>query len=244
MSASSLLGRIGRKLGGNRLRQNAVWPPNATIRYGSFRRVTPVGSKFGADRGSPVDRFYIERFLAERSADIKGDTLEIANSEYTRRFGREKVKRSDVLHVSPGEPSATVIADLTDAPGIADNTYDCIILTQTLQFIFDVKAAVTTTHRVLRPGGVALVTVPGISQISRYDMDRWGDYWRFTDLAAHRLFADVFGDGNVETKAHGNVLAAITLLEGLPAESLSPEELSHNDPDYPLVTTVRAVKAI
>jgi hypothetical protein len=46
----------------------------------------------------------------------------------------------------------------------------------------------------LRPGGVALVTVPGISSIADKESD-W--YWLLTDKSATRLFADEFGAENI-----------------------------------------------
>ncbi|MDT7947006.1 MAG: methyltransferase domain-containing protein [Thermoflexus sp.] len=168
--------------------------------------------------------------------------LEIGDDTYTRRFGGDRVARSDVLHVQEGNPKATIVADLTCADSIPSDTFDCIIFTQTLHVIYDVRAAIRHLHRILKPGGVLLATFPGISQINRYDMDRWGDYWRFTTLSARRLFEEVFPPGNVTVRAYGNVLAAVAFLHGLSAEELRREELDYHDPDYELIITVRAVK--
>ena len=109
-------------------------------------------------------------------------------------------------------------------------------------FIYDVKAAVAHTFRALKPGGVVLATLPGISQICRYDMEQWGDYWRFTDASVRRLFGDVFGADNVSVETYGNVLAVNAFLQGLPSSELRPEELDFNDPDYQLSICVRAVR--
>lgn len=213
------------------------------VRFGSLRRVTPISRVFGSDRGLCVDRYCIERFLSGHASDIQGRILEIADDTYTRRFRGDRVIQGDVLHVAEGNPEATIVADLTCADHIPSDTFDCIILTQTLQFIYDVPAAVRTLNRILKPGGVLLATFPGISQISRYDMDRWGEYWRSTTLSARMLFEDVFPAANVAVEAHGNVLAAIAFLQGLAAEELRQEELDHRDPDYEVLITVRAVKA-
>jgi SAM-dependent methyltransferase len=170
--------------------------------------------------------------------------LEVRDDTYTRKFGGDRVVRSDVLHPLPGNPNATIVADLADGDGLPDETFDCIILTQVLPFIFDVEAAVRTLHRVLRPGGVVLATVPGISQIVRLDMEAWGDYWRFTSLSARRLFEEVFPSSSVEVAAHGNVLAATAFLYGLSSHDLRTEELDQVDPDYEVLVTVRAVKEV
>jgi SAM-dependent methyltransferase len=195
------------------------------------------------DRGKPIDRYYIERFLAAKSSYIQGRVLEIGDDTYTRMFGGNRVIQSEVLHVAERNSKVTIIADLTSADGIPPASFDCIILTQTLQTIFDLPAVIRTIYRILKPGGVALVTIPGISRISRYDMDRWGYYWSFTTKSAQRLFEAVFPGSNVQVQAHGNVLTAIAFLQGLATEELRLEELNYVDPDYELLITVTASKA-
>jgi hypothetical protein len=203
----------------------------------------PVSRTFGFERGKPVDRWYIERFLAEHSADVRGRVLEVAESTYTGWYGGEDVTASDVLYAAEGNPDATVVGDLTTGAGIPEAAYDCFICTQTLQVIYDIRAAVAGTRRLLAPGGVLLATLPGISQISREDNRDWGDWWRFTARSAQRLFADVYGKEHVQVRQHGNVHAAAAFLYGLAAEDLDLSALEVTDPDFHLVMTVRAVRA-
>ncbi|MDR7543841.1 MAG: methyltransferase domain-containing protein [Armatimonadota bacterium] len=218
-------------------------PAVGRVEFGGLRRTTPVSRAFGFDRGQPVDRFYIERFLAEHAADVRGRVLEIGDNAYTVRFGGTKVLHSDVLTADASSPGATLVGDLTRSDGLPVAVYDCIIVTQTLQFIYDVHAAVRTLERLLKPGGVVLATLPGISQISRYDMDRWGEYWRFTSRSARRVFEEVFPAEAVVVRAYGNVLAATGFLHGVAAEELNEGELLVVDPDYELVICVRAEKS-
>lgn len=206
------------------------------------RRIEPVSRVFGFDRGVCIDRYYIERFLASESRCIGGRVLEIAENTYTRRFGGDRVTRSDVLHVVPGNRKATLVGDLAGGEGLPDDAFDCVILTQTLQHIYDTRAVVRTLHRILKPGGAVLATFPGISQISRYDMDRWGDFWRFTTLSARRLFEEVFPPEGVRVESHGNVLVAVAFLHGLATRELEESELQHHDPDYPVLITLRATR--
>jgi SAM-dependent methyltransferase len=213
------------------------------VHFGDLRRLTPLSRSFGFDRGQPVDRYYIERFLAQQAAAIHGRVLEIGEDHYTRRFGGDRVCQSDVLDLPQRHnANATITADLTDAGHLPSALFDCIIFTQTLQFIYDVHATVATLHRLLRSGGVLLATFPTISQICRFDMDRWGDYWRFTDAAVARLLGDYFGPGQVEVVAHGNVLVAASFLYGLAAHELDPAELDYCDPDYQFLITAKAIK--
>lgn len=211
------------------------------VAWGSFKRDQPFSRTFGSDRGLEICRFYIDEFLAEHSRDIQGRVLEIGDPRYTHRFGGSRVTESHVLHVSEGYPGATIIADLTKGNGLESDSFDCIILTQTLSFIFDVPAAVRTVHRILKPNGVVLATLPGISQVSRYDMDRWGDFWRFTTASGRKSF-EVFGDENVAVSSRGNVTTAVGYLAGLASEDVPRAALTRDDPDYQLLITVRAIK--
>jgi SAM-dependent methyltransferase len=209
----------------------------------NLRRLEPVSRVFGQDRGTPIDRYYIERFLEQNAADIHSRVMEVGDSSYTRRFGGKRVAQADVLHATLGNRHATLVGDLCSGQGIPAESFDCMILTQVLPFLPDPAAAIATAARSLRPGGVVLATVPGISQISRYDMQRWGDFWRFTDLSARRLFASAFGaDAPLDVMAHGNVLVATAFLQGLCVEDLTAAELDHVDGDYQLLITVRARK--
>lgn len=212
-----------------------------TIDWGALRRMTPISQEFGFNRGWPVDRYYVEGFLARCAADVQGRVLEIGDSSYTRQFGQARVSHADVLHVKEGNPGATFVGDLTDARHIPSDLFDCFICTQTLHLIYDVRAALRTILRILKPGGVLLATFPGISQISS---DEWAESWRwsFTVAAAQRLFAEFFPAAQLTIQAHGNVLAATAYLQGLALAEVQQAELDQHDPRYELLITVRAVK--
>jgi SAM-dependent methyltransferase len=210
------------------------------LRLGSLRRTTPISDHWGADRGMPIDRYYIERFLSERSADIKGRVVEVKDRRYTETFGHA-MSHSDVLDIDASNPLATIVADLSDAPSVPSNSFDCVIVTQTLQFIFAFEAAIRETYRLLRPGGVLLATVPSVSRIDR-NAGVDADFWRFTTASCRRMFGAAFGDDAVDVRAYGNVLATIGFLAGLACEDLSEGELDVQDELFPLVVGVRAVK--
>jgi SAM-dependent methyltransferase len=216
--------------------------PAGWVRLGSLRRVTPLSRDFGYDRGRPIDRYYIEKFLSDQRLHIVGHVLEVANDNYTREFGRDRVVKSDVLHVSFGDPRTTIIGDLTAADHIPSDTFDCVIITQTLQLIYDVRAALQTIRRILTPGGVVIATFPGISPISRYDADRWGYYWSFTSQSAQRLFGEVFPPDQIHVNAYGNVLSATAFLYGMATDELRQKELDYSDPDYEVIIAVRGTK--
>jgi SAM-dependent methyltransferase len=223
----------------NRLRQR-----RARLRrpawLGTLRRTSPLSDHWGRDRGTPVDRYYIERFLDEHRGAITGAVLEVMNADYTKRFG-SGVVRSDVLDLEPDNPAATLTADLASADGIEADRFDCFILTQTLQYVFDLEAAVRHVHRILRQGGSVLCTVPVVSKIGRQQLD--SEWWRVTPAGCRAIFERAFGPGAVEARGRGNVLTCVAFLVGMAAEELKPRELETDDPQFPLIVTVRATKA-
>ena len=211
--------------------------------FGSLRRVVPVSRVYGFDRGQPVDRYYIERFLARNAEYIRGRVLEIGGSTYTRRFGGARVTAVDVLHVKGGNREATLVGDLSAGHHLPSGAFDCILLVQTLQLIFDVDAAVRTLSRMLKPGGVLLATFPGISHKGR---DEWADVWQwgFTSASAARLFGRVFPADHLTIERHGNVLATTAFLYGLASSELSPGELEYSDDCYEMLIALRAAKPV
>lgn len=220
-------------------------PAVGKVRFGDLRRLQPISARWGLDRGRPLDRFYIDRFIRAHGDDIRGRVLEVGDDGYVEAFNHGSVTRIDVLDRRP-EAGTSIVGDIADLPQVPDESFDCIVLTQALQFVLDVGAAIATCHRILRPGGVVLATMPGISHISHDPADVWKDFdlwcWSFSQRSLRMLFERTFGPGNAAITGHGNVLAAISFLEGLVIADLTQEELEHRDPDYDLIITVRAVK--
>lgn len=218
--------------------------PGARLSLGDLRRLRPASGYFGFDRGTPIDRTYIQDYLRRHAADIRGRVLEVKDRAYTRACGGDTVTRSDVLDIDAGNPEATLVADLEHPEQLPADAFDCFILTQTLHLIFDARAALAAAARTLRSGGVLLVTVPAISQLDAWALRQGGgDYWRFTSHALRRLLAQAFPGGRIEVEGAGNVLAATAFLHGLAAEELDPAELRVHDPVYELLALGRAVKA-
>ncbi|MBT5717039.1 MAG: methyltransferase domain-containing protein [Opitutae bacterium] len=204
-----------------------------------MRSLNPVDRDFGFNLGTPIDRYYIENFVSKHDNLIQGEVLEIGEDSYTSKYAINDFNLN-ILHVDKKE--GCLHADLESGQGIPESAFDCIILTQTLPFLFDVKSAVSNVHRMLKPGGTVLATNPCISQISRFDMDRWGDFWRFTSLSLRKLFEISFLKNQIEIESFGNSLTATCFIQGIPAEKLTPKELAFQDSDYPVTLTVLAKK--
>lgn len=195
----------------------------------------PVSRDFGLDRGKPIDRYYIESFFEIRSRDIQdvGKTLEVGETCYSKMFFPNS--NHDILDYSSG-------MDLTNHLSIPQSFYDLFICTQTYNFIYDVRSAIKGSFDLLKPGGILLATVAGnISQVSKYDMDRWGDYWRFTYRSIEMLMKESFGE-DVKVYPYGNAMAATAFIQGMCVEDVDVRLLDECDPEYAIVIGVVAKK--
>lgn len=211
------------------------------VDWHNMRTHHPVSTVFGMDRGTPIDRFYIENFLKKNQQYIRGIVCEISENSYSIKFGKN-VSSYEIFDYDVKNAKATIIGDLCNIRNDQKDKIDCFIVTQTLNFIYEVEDAIRGIHAMLRENGVALITVAGICQISKYDMHRWGDYWRFTDLSAKKLFEEVFGKENIQIKTYGNLLSSIAYLQGISSEDLTAEELLFEDDTYQNVIAVIARK--
>jgi polysaccharide pyruvyl transferase WcaK-like protein/peptidoglycan/xylan/chitin deacetylase (PgdA/CDA1 family) len=207
--------------------------PVGRLDWGGLRRLAPVSRQWGFDRGRPVDRFYIERFLEEHAGLVRGRVCELLSDEYARRFGGDRLTRVDVLDIDPANTRATIVDDLTAPARIPEGAFDCFVLTQVLPYIYDCGAALATAYRSLAPGGALLVTVPSVIKYHREPED----HWRFTTDSLARLVRDHCPDAEREVRSHGNLLACVAFLHGLAAEELTEAELRAEDPEFPLVVT-------
>jgi len=224
---------------GQRLSRRLWAPPPGTIDFGDFGRTEPISADFGFDRGAPIDRYYIESFLARNAARIRGRVLEIGDNAYTLRFGGKQVEKSDVLHVDVTNPLATIIGDISVPGTLPERAFDCVILTQTLHLIFDMRGALAELAGALKPGGTLLVTVPGISPVAR---GAWGHtwFWSLTEIALGRLLGSLFEEKDVELETFGNVFAATCFLQGLAVSEVSQAKLDVLDKSFPVIVSAAA----
>lgn len=195
----------------------------------------PISTQFATERGTPVDRYYIDKFLGKYSGYIAGDVLEIEDNNYTKKFGGEVVKNAIVMDVGPQRPGITFVANLETGEGIRDEIADCFILTQTLMYIFDLKTAVKNIKRLLKPNGVVLITCSGISQNSKRCMDSYGAYFNFNEAAFERMFEEEKNMQIVTTGSFGNVKTVSAHINGLCCEDLQDVDFDLQDKCYPLI---------
>lgn len=206
--------------------------------FQATKSIQPLSSKFGFDRGTPIDRYWIDSFIKQNSRYIHGRCLEIGDRRYTSGYGIG-VTKSEILDLDPNNKTADIIGDLRNLSNVINSgTYDCIILTHVLGMIDDYYSALSECYRILKPGGTLLVTVSTLSPTYNQKFN----YWRFTPASARYVFAKIFGEKNIMVGSYGNVLAGQCFWVGMAQEELTKEQLEFNDPRYPCISTIRATK--
>jgi SAM-dependent methyltransferase len=216
-----------------------IKPNAAYYMFGrTYKSTKPLSNIYGYDRGKPVDRYYMEKFMEENKEDIKGVCLEVTDNDYIVKYGGKRVTHSDAVDIDTSNPHANIYGDLRDIKIIKDNTYDCFVVTQTFVMIDDFEAAIKESFRILKPGGVLLCTMPCLGRVG-IDLNQ---YWRFTQASGKYAFGKVFGEANVESKTYGNVLSGQCFWVGMASNELSSDQLDDHDPQYPVIVAVRAVK--
>lgn len=207
-------------------------------RWGNLRRTAPFSTHFGFDRGTPVDRYYLDQFLGDHRDLIAGDVLEIQSSTYTERFGA-RVRAAHSLDIR-AEFNPTYVCDLAACDAVVpSNRYDCFLLPNTTQHLRDLEPALRQALRVVKPGGTVLVSAAGLLPL----IPDAPDYWRITADGWRVLAARVWPGSESIVESYGNCLAAIAALHGIAAEELNRRELNAHDPRYPVLLTVRCTKA-
>lgn len=209
-------------------------------RWGNLRRLRPFSERYGFDRGLPVDRFYIEEFLARHAADVHGRVLEVKDSAYTTRFGGSSVSESEILDVDPNNLDASVVADLCDEDSLPAARFDCFVLTQTIHLLSDVHTGLRNAWQALAPGGVLLLTAPTLARVDHHLTEI--DFWRVTPRGLERLLAEACPEAETQVEGRGNLVTAIAFLAGLSAHELKADELGHADPFFPILACARVQK--
>jgi hypothetical protein len=202
-------------------------------RWGNLRRTTPFSQTFGFERGTPVDRHYLHRFLNDHRDLIAGDVLEVQNRTYTTRFGHD-LRRTDTFDIVP-QNNPTYLCDLAQADAIVPSAaYDCLLLPNTLPHLRDLDACLRQALRVVRPGGAILASAAGLLPLT----GDTADYWRLSPDGWREKLARLWPDADVDVAGHGNCLTAVAAQLGLALEELSADELNTHDPRYPVLTTI------
>lgn len=115
--------------------------------------------------------------------------LDIAPQDWLGAAQAFKQSTIETLDIDPNA-TATYIADLcnNNSETIPNDRFDIVLCTEVLEHVLQPFDAVKEIHRILKPGGVALITTP-------YNFRIHGplpDCWRFTEHGLRALFSKGF----------------------------------------------------
>jgi SAM-dependent methyltransferase len=198
----------------------------------------PVSRTFGYERGTPIHRYYVDRFFESHAHRIRGRCLEFSDPGYVTRFGERRPSRIDVLDMTSENPNATLVADLTKPNDMPSDAFDCIVCVHVLHLVYEADAFTRELHRMLAPGGALLVAVPGTSMID----PNWTEFRRWTALGIETLFRQFFPSSAIHVESYGNSLAAAAEMRGLASDEIAPWELNAKDDIFPVEIGGLAIK--
>jgi hypothetical protein len=208
-------------------------------RWGNLRSLEPFSSEWGLDRGTPIDRYFGDRFFEENRSLITGKALEIQNPVYTGRYG-VGVRQADSIDID-AKFGPKIVCDLAKADEvIPDNTYDCFLLPYTLIVVKGLEPALRNAMRVVKPGGWILATTSVLTPV----LAEYPEYWRMTEEGWKDVLARVWPGSEPEVRTHGNCVTAVASILGLAQEELEHEELHRNDPRFPVLISIKCRKPI
>ena len=126
-----------------------------------------------------LTRGKIKGFLTKYSTDKQVLDIGAGNTEYTDIFpNRTRVD------IDP-ERKPDIVADIVNLP-FKDGSYEVIMCSEIFEHLLEPQKAIEEIKRVLKPGGILILTTRFLFPIH----DAPGDYWRYTPYSLAFLFRD------------------------------------------------------
>lgn len=182
---------------------------------------------FGHLGGTPVDRVLIENFLENASKSLvvngNGIAVEVGSTDYIKKyFPKSQHLRLDFVKDLEIHQSGlnSLSGDLCHLSPKTENFIDVLLLTQVLSFTENPDAALNVIGKLLKPGGVVILTDPFLTPISMFDEIRWGEFSRFTERNLRRLLTDQDWVESQEISFLGNSVTSAAIIMGIPAEQV------------------------
>lgn len=122
------------------------------------------------------------------------------------------------VDTAPG-PLVDRVAPAEDLP-YDDSSFDLVLCTQVLEHVQDPAASIAEIHRVLRPGGAALLSTHGVFLYHPDPPESDQDYWRWTHAGLEKQIRGAGEWSEVTLQAHGDVVACVAYLTAQFADEL------------------------
>lgn len=206
-------------------------PPVGYVQFGQLRRLEPLAQTADVQDADTIERFYVESFLREHAASIRGHVLEVGRVTLARRIGGASA--TNYQH-----RGAAVATGPDDGQDLQPESADCVVAVDAAALLPNVQTHVQRLYAAVKPGGVLLMVLPGIVSRSRAS----DGTPRFTERSTRLLLETCVPADGLLVSSRGNVFSAVAALEGIRAREVEVRRLTHRDPRYPMVIGVRALK--
>jgi SAM-dependent methyltransferase len=210
-------------------------PATGCIDWGDFKKAVPICQAFGLTRGTPVDRYYLSKFIAEIRHQVVGNILEVGGTPKDKDFYQLNSGNSyQILNLEPG-PGIDIIGDVHDVSIVKANSFDSVVIFNVLEHCYAPWIAIENIYTWLKPGGKCFAMVPSAIRVHATPVDYWRPLpdafaWLFRDFSWQKLYI------------YGNPMTVIASYHGIAVEELTAAELDAFHPDYPVATCIVAEK--
>jgi SAM-dependent methyltransferase len=209
--------------------------PVGEIDLGDLRRLAPFDPMFGFTRGTPIDRYYLERFIEHIRPEVRGAVLEIGGKRANREtYGFDAATEYRAMDIKRS-PDVDLVGDVHDRGLIPPGTLDAIVIFNVLEHCARPWVVAENLRGWLRVGGKVFAMVPSVQRVHRQPRD----YWRPYPDGMEALFADF---ARCQLFVYGNPLTALAAIMGIAVQELSTDELDRVNTGYPVATCVIAEK--
>lgn len=164
-------------------------------------------------RGATIGRSLFNLRL-EREAGLTGIIVDLAGGKAsylsTLKIDGTLVNLDRVIENKP-----TIVADIERTYPIASESADVALLFNALEHTYDHRHVVHEMHRILRPGGKALVYVPYLIPIHTHQAEQFfvDDFFRYSASSLRRILSDA-GFSEVRIEPLGGAFLVIAELCG------------------------------
>lgn len=155
----------------------------------------------------PIDtvRGRIKHWLMAQRLDLQGPVLEVGTAGIPQWWTEHRDIRADLewrgLDQVPGQ-RVDIVADASCMPEVGDDSFGSALCCEVLEHAWRPAAVLFELARVVRPGGLILVTVPFAFPYHQFP----DDYWRISHTALARMMREAgMHEVTVEQAGHSDV---------------------------------------
>lgn len=177
----------------------------------------------GAERRDPPrsDRHYL--VLASLARQLRGETARLLRGVDDARVLDVGCGAKPYLPLVASQAAEYVGVDTAQGPYVdhvapaeqlpfEDASFDLVLCTQVLEHVQDPAAVLSEIHRVLCPGGGALISTHGVFLFHPDPPDTDGDYWRWTHAGLRKAVGEAGAWREVSMQANGDVVACLAYI--------------------------------